>query len=230
MARLKFFVTGTDTDAGKTLVACGLLEKARQAGFSTAACKPVAAGCETTAEGLRNGDALALMEAMTLEAPYAQVNPVALAEPIAPHIAALHERRQLNVDRLSGFCNGLLMRAADFTLVEGAGGWRVPLNPHQTLADLARSLQLPVILVVGLKLGCISHALLTAEAIERDGLTLAGWVGSHIDPQMACQEENLMTLRTLLPAPCLGVIPHLAEPTRDAAAGHLDLGPLVNPD
>lgn len=228
MAKRKFFIAGTDTDAGKTLVACAILEKARQQGLATAAIKPVAAGCVNTAEGLRNGDALALQRAMTLDLPYEQVNPVAFEPPIAPHIAALQEGRNLSVARLAGFCSGVLMLPCDLALVEGAGGWRVPLNPRETLANLAIELKAPVVLVVGMKLGCISHALLTVEAIARDGLTLAGWVANRIDADMSCYEENLMTLRTLIPAPCLGDIPFLADASPAAAAASLDLSPLLD--
>ncbi|WP_439134532.1 dethiobiotin synthase, partial [Pseudomaricurvus sp.] len=127
MAKHKFFIAGTCTDVGKTLVACGILEKARQQGLTTAAVKPVAAGCEQTDEGLRNGDALALQDAMTMELAYEQVNPVAFEPPIAPHIAAMQEDKQLSVVRLAGFCSGVLMQPSDLALVEGAGGWRVPL-------------------------------------------------------------------------------------------------------
>ena len=226
MARCKFFVTGTDTDSGKTLITCGLLEKARQSGCRTVAGKPVAAGCTETPTGLHNDDALALMAAMTQQLPYTQVNPVALREAMAPHIAARREQRQLSVARLSGFCNGLLNQAVDLALLEGAGGWRVPLNPRETVADLVKELHLPVILVVGMRLGCLNHALLTAEAVARDGLSLAGWVANRVDADMVCFEENLMTLRTLLPAPCLGVVPFLHEPSAGQVASFLDLTPL----
>lgn len=227
MAKQKYFIAGTDTDVGKTLVACGILEKARQQGLSTAAVKPVAAGCEQTPAGLRNGDALALQEAMTLDLPYEQVNPVAFEPPIAPHIAALQAGKQLSVSRLAGFCSGVLFQACDLALVEGAGGWRVPLNPRETLANLAVELNLPVILVVGMKLGCINHALLSVEAIERDGLRVAGWVANRIDPEMSCYDENMMTLRALIAAPCLGEVPFLDAADKQQVAAHLDLTQLA---
>ena len=227
MAKRKLFITGTDTDVGKTVVACALLHTANTNGLTTAAIKPVAAGCEITEQGLRNGDALALMEAMSIQLPYAQINPVALADPIAPHIAAQREGKRLTVDRLNGFCNGILMQPADMVLVEGAGGWQVPLNPRETLADLAISLQLDVVLVVGMKLGCINHATLTAEAIQRDGLKLVGWVANCIDPDMSCQQENLAALTTLLPAPCLGVIPHLVPVDAESASAYLELNKML---
>lgn len=207
MTRRQFFVAGTDTGVGKTYVAALLLRAFAAQGKTTLGLKPVAAGCTPTAGGLRNDDALALMAAATVKLPYAQVNPVALVAPVAPHIAAAQENRRLRVAQLAGLVRGATLQGrADITLVEGAGGWRVPLNEGETLADLARELQLPVILVVGLRLGCINHALLTAEAIRRDGLVLAGWVANAIDPAMTARQENIATLRALLPAPCIGVL------------------------
>lgn len=216
MTKKAFFVTGTDTGVGKTLISAGLLLTAKEHGLSTAALKPVAAGCEQTAAGLRNEDALLLQSVITQQLAYEQINPIALEPAIAPHIAAQQTRRILSVDRLAGFCRGVL-HSADVTVVEGAGGWRVPLNPSETMADLARVLQLPVIMVVGIRLGCINHALLTAEAIIRDGLPLVGWVANTLDAQMPCQQENILALTQRLPAPCLGVIPFLGQPaTPDA--------------
>jgi dethiobiotin synthetase len=221
MSKQAFFVTGTDTGVGKTLVSAGLLLAARDLGLTTAALKPVAAGCEMTPEGLRNEDALLLQSVITQPLSYEQVNPVALGPAVAPHIAAQQSRRILSVDRLAGFCRGSLGQA-QLTLVEGAGGWRVPLNPSETLADLARQLQLPVILVVGIRLGCISHALLTAEAIVRDGLKLAGWVANHMDPDMPVQEENVASLVQRLPAPCIGRVPWLARSSPQQVAAAFD--------
>lgn len=226
-----FFVAGTDTDAGKTLISCGLLTAARKLGLRTLALKPVAAGAEAGPEGPVNRDALLLLESMTEKLPYSQVNPVLFASPVAPHIAAAKEGRRLQVPQLAGYCRGALMKPADFKLIEGAGGWRVPLNMHQTMANLAVELDLPVIMVVGMKLGCLNHALLTAQAIVNDGLELAGWVANRVDPQMACFEENMQTLAEMLGAPCLGIVPHLAHPEDlDLVAGYLDLSPLGIPD
>lgn len=208
MTKKSFFITGTDTSVGKTLVSAGLLIAAKNRGLTTAALKPVAAGCVVTDAGLRNDDALLLQSVITGDLSYEQINPVALELAIAPHIAAQQAQRSLSVDRLAGFCRGVL-NSADFTVVEGAGGWRVPLNPAETLADLARVLNLPVILVVAIRLGCINHALLTAEAIVRDGLPIAGWVANCVDPLMPCQQENIATLVQRIPAPCLAVVPHL---------------------
>ena len=227
MAANQYFIAGTDTDVGKTLVACGILRAAAARGLKTLAIKPVAAGADLTEQGLRNTDALMLIDAMTESLPYEQVNPVLLAPPIAPHIAAEQAGRRLSVSQLAGFCRGVMMRKVDMVLIEGAGGWRVPLNQREMLSGLAVELQTPVILVVGMKLGCISHALLTAEAIRADGLVLAGWVANQIDPDMVCFDENLATLRNFLPAPCLGVLPNLKEPDANLAAEHLDISPLL---
>ena len=221
-----FFIAGTDTDAGKTTVACGLLHAARRAGLSTAAAKPVASGCAVTPAGLRNGDALALLGECSLALDYAEVNPFAFAPAIAPHLAAREVGVELTVAALLPAVRRVLARGADFTLVEGAGGWRVPLAGRENLSDLAVALGLPVILVVGVRLGCINHAVLTAEAIARDGLELAGWVANVIVPHTSRLDENLATLAERLPAPCLGRIPRLPEASPAAVAAHLQLGAL----
>ncbi|WP_066014269.1 dethiobiotin synthase [Endozoicomonas atrinae] len=222
-----YFVTGTDTDAGKTVVTCGLLEAARLKGLTTLALKPVSAGCHQTESGLKNEDALALMEAMTLSLPYEQVNPLALEPPIAPHIAAAEVGVSMTLDRLVGYCRGALMRKNDLALIEGAGGWRVPLNSREMLTGLAKELNTPAILVVGMKLGCISHALLTVEAILRDGVRLAGWVANQMDPDMSRYDENLATLKNMIPAPCLGVVPFLSDTSSGRVAEYLDISTLV---
>ncbi len=219
-----WFVTGTDTGVGKTAIGCALLERAAGACLRTAAVKPVAAGCD---EHGQNEDALNLMQSMTEKMDYSQVNPVALEAAIAPHIAAGLEGRRLQADRLAGLCRGVMSGGAEFVLIEGAGGWRVPLNPRETLADVAVRLQVGVILVVGMQLGCINHALLTAEAIRRDGLVLAGWVANQPGERMSRHEENLDTLRSLLPAPLLGEVPFLDPWQAGDAAEHLDIRPLL---
>ncbi|RLA53951.1 MAG: dethiobiotin synthase [Gammaproteobacteria bacterium] len=212
-----WFVTGTDTGVGKTAISCALLAAAAEAGLRTAAVKPVAAGCDDNGH---NEDALQLLDCMTEPLDYAQVNPVALEAPIAPHIAAQRQGKRLQAGRLAGICRGVMMGSADFVLIEGAGGWRVPISSRETLADLAVQLQVGVILVVGMRLGCINHALLTAEAIRHDGLVLAGWVANQPGEHMACHKENLDTLQRLLPAPLLGEVPQLT-PFDPAAAGKL---------
>jgi dethiobiotin synthetase len=220
-----FFVTGTDTNAGKTLVACALLNAAATAGYTTVAIKPVAAGAVRTEQGLRNADALLLQAASTIKIPYEQVNPVCFEQAFAPHIAAELNGRRVKVDRLAGFCQGVILKRANLTLIEGAGGWRVPLNEREFLSDLGKQLNIPVILVVAMRLGCLNHALLTAEAISRDGLQLAGWVANRIDPHMQCYEENRDTLRSLLDAPLLAEIPFCGatpDPARVANCFALD--------
>lgn len=220
----RYFVTGTDTEVGKTAVSCALLHAAGALGLRTAAVKPVAAGCD--AQG-HNEDALALQAAMNMSLPYEQVNPVALQPAIAPHIAAARVGKRLQVERLAGLCRGVFASGADLVLVEGAGGWRVPLGPRETLADLAVALGSDVILVVGMRLGCINHALLTAEAIRADGLHLAGWVANQPGERMSCHEENVDTLRQLLPAPLLGELPHLSPFDPETAAQHIDIKVLL---
>lgn len=221
-----YFVTGTDTEIGKTTIASGLLHAARLAGLSTAAAKPVASGCERSPEGLRNSDALALLGECSVPLAYEQVNPFAFEPAIAPHLAAREQGVKLTVEALKGPVRSVLDLGADFTLVEGAGGWRVPLGGEENLSDLAIALELPVILVVGVRLGCINHAVLSAEAIQRDGLVLAGWVANIVDPATSRLEENLATLAERLPAPCLGRVPRLARATPATVAAHLDLGIL----
>lgn len=230
-----YFVTGTDTDAGKTLVASGLLALARRRGLTTLGLKPVASGSEATPEGLRNADALALQAQCHPAVGYERVNPHAFAPAIAPHLAARRAGAHLTLEKLAVWAREEMDTGRDLILVEGAGGWRVPLNEREDLAGLAVALRLPMILVVGLRLGCISHARLTAEAIRADGLRLAGWVGSLVEPGLAFDaaadealyHANLATLEATLPAPCLGVVPRL--PTGDpramaaAAADHLVL-------
>ena len=218
-----YFIAGTDTDVGKTTIAAGLLYAARQAGLSTAAGKPVASGCEQTPHGLCNADALALLAECSLPLSYDEVNPVAFEPAIAPHIAAREAGVVLSVSSLLAPMQRVLAKQADFTLIEGAGGWRVPLSGQDSLSDVARGLDLPVILVVGVRLGCISHALLTAEAIAQDGLQLAGWVANIIDSKTSRLEENLATLAERLPAPCLGRVPKLKAVSAQAVAEHLQL-------
>lgn len=221
-----FFIAGTDTDVGKTTVAAGLLCAARLAGMRTAAVKPVASGCELTPEGLRNSDALALLAECSEPLSYTDVNPFAFAPAIAPHLAASEAGVRLDVGTLTTAVQAVLDRQAGFTLVEGAGGWRVPLNESATLAELPVALQLPVIVVVAVRLGCINHALLTVEAIERDGLRVAGWVANLLEPQMPRLAENLASLEARLSAPCLGRIPLLVQASAANVAGHLDLHKL----
>ncbi|MEX2476489.1 dethiobiotin synthase [Marinobacter sp.] len=227
MARKTFFVTGTDTGVGKTVASAAILEAAKALGKRTIAMKPIASGCDDTPYGLRNDDALILQAAMTESLPYDQVNPVALKPAIAPHVAAELAGRQLTAQRLVGFCRGLQIQPADLLLVEGAGGWRVPLNDRETYSAVPVELGMPVILVVPLQLGCINHALLSAEAIRRDGLTLAGWVANRPGPDdMSCEQETLNYLLMHLAAPCLGVMPWQDNPVPANLARYLNIDPL----
>lgn len=209
------FVAGTDTGIGKTHAACSLLHALRAAGQRSCGMKPVASGCADTPHGLRNDDALALQAASSTPPPYELVNPLALREPLSPHLAAAHAGVTIALAPLHAAYRRLLA-SHDRVVVEGVGGWRVPLAPGLFAADIAAAWQLPVILVVGLRLGCLSHALLSAEAIVADGCRLIGWIGNRVDPSMAAVEENIQTLRQLLPAPCLGVLPHGVAPAAAA--------------
>ena len=192
------------------------------------AIKPLASGCKETPEGLRNDDALLLQKTMSIQLPYSQVNPVALPLAVAPHIAAEQVGRKIILSQLIGFCHGVLTQPVDLAIIEGVGGWRVPLNHSETMAGLAKALNIPVILVVGIRLGCINHALLTEEIISSDGLALAGWVANILDPNMNCQRENVMTLRSLIRAPCLGEIPYLQNPTIDIVRKYLNFDLVIS--
>ncbi|MEE4184233.1 MAG: dethiobiotin synthase [Gammaproteobacteria bacterium] len=220
-----WFVTGTDTGVGKTFVAAGLLAVARSRGLSTLGLKPVAAGCEERDGQWGNEDAWALQQHSSVKPAYTTVNPVALREPMAPHIAAEREGRALALAALATHCRSQF-GTAEFGVVEGAGGWLVPLNADHTLADLAQQLGCDVVLVVGMRLGCINHALLTAAAIRAAGLRLAGWVANHIDPEMAVQDENVAALAERLDAPLLGRVPYQPG-SGHAAAAHLDIRALT---
>lgn len=206
------FVTGTDTGVGKTQVAIALIHALRAQGLRVAAMKPVSAG---SAPGELNEDVVALMQAANVVADLCDINPYAFAEPVAPHIAAQQAGVRIGLDRIAAAYDRLAA-VADVVVVEGAGGWRVPLNEREDMADLAQRLGLPVLLVVGLRLGCLSHALLTAESIERGPAPWAGWVSNQVDGAMICSAENIAALRARLPGPCLGIQAHL--PLADASA------------
>lgn len=200
-------VTGTDTGIGKTHASAALLHALRAQGLRVAGMKPVASGCEQIDGHWRNVDALTLQAASDPRPPYADVNPYALPEPTAPVLAARAAGVVVARDALLA-AYGRLATHADQVLVEGAGGWAAPLAEDLEHADLARLLGAQVVLVVGLRLGCLSHARLTARAIEADGCRLAGWIGNRVDPAFARVPDYLDLLRTALPAPCLGVLPH----------------------
>jgi dethiobiotin synthetase len=219
------FIAGTDTGIGKTHAACALLHALRAAGHRACGMKPVASGCHATPDGLRNEDALALQAASSQGVPYPLINPVALRAPLSPHLAAARDGVQISLAPMQAAFESV--RAGhQRVVVEGVGGWLVPLAPGLFAADIAKQWQLPVILVVGLRLGCLNHALLTVRAIEADGCRLLGWIGNCIDPDMAALEENLATLGELLPAPCLGVLPHAVAPPQAASALHQAMAAL----
>ena len=214
------FIAGTDTGIGKSVVSATLLATLTAGGRRAIGMKPVASGCRPTSHGLRNEDAELLIAHSAAAPDYAQANPIALPEAIAPHLAAAHSGVEIRLEPiLAAFA--ALSTKSDFVVVEGVGGWMVPLSAVLMQADLVRALKLPVILVVGLRLGCLNHAQLAARAIAADGCELAGWIGNHIDQHMDCVEENLATLRDRLPAPCLGVLPFALSPDPHALAPHL---------
>ena len=212
------FITGTDTEVGKTFVATALVRSLAAAGLRIGVMKPVAAGADVTPEGLRNPDALALMAAANVQAPYETVNPYCLSLPASPHIAAAKAGIRIEMDPIVRAFDELA-RGADLVVAEGAGGWMTPLNDTDTMADLAVALDLPVILVVGLRLGCLNHALLTAQAIEARGLRFAGWIGNYLSPRFEHADENIATLEARIAAPRLEILPFQAR--TDAAPAPL---------
>lgn len=224
---LHCFVTGTDTGVGKTLVSSALLHALATRGLRAVGMKPVAAGLEQINGEWANEDVLRLQAAGNVAVPLALRCPYLLRAPMSPHLAAQQEGIEIALPNLQEAYQALA-QLADAVVVEGAGGFRVPLTDTLDGADLAQALGLPVLLVVGLRLGCLNHALLSAEAIRARGLPLAGWVGSVIDPHMLGLQANIDTLRERLGAPLLGVLPHLAQPDAAQAAAHLDLRLLIN--
>jgi dethiobiotin synthetase len=206
MGAQTIFVTGTDTGVGKTRVSCGLLRQLRVQGIRACGYKPVASGCEATLQGLRNDDALALQTAAGTHELYDCINPYAFAPAIAPHLAARAASIEIDSARLNRAHDELAARY-DWVVVEGAGGWLVPLNDDVTFGDWAAQRRWPVLLVVGMRLGCISHALLSAEAILQRG-HLAGWIANTLTPDMPQLRENIETLRTRMAAPLMGVVPY----------------------
>ncbi|MGZ8258344.1 MAG: dethiobiotin synthase [Methylotenera sp.] len=204
-----YFVIGTDTNVGKTYVASALVQHFVRAGFKTVGMKPIASGCELSQQGdwqheLVNEDVLALSDASNVNAPLDLINPYPFAPAIAPHLAAMQAGVEINSDVITRAYQQLAAMA-EVVIVEGAGGFIVPINQCETLADLALKFDIPIILVVGMRLGCINHALLTVEAIETRGLKLAGWVANQIDPSMTMFEGNLSSLQQHIGAPCLSV-------------------------
>ncbi|BCZ76504.1 ATP-dependent dethiobiotin synthetase BioD [Paraburkholderia terrae] len=227
---LSLFVTGTDTEIGKTLVSAALLRGFAREGLRAAAMKPIAAGASLVDGVLHNEDADQLDAAANVLLPPEIRTPFMLREPAAPHIAAALENVMLDMTRIVD-AHDAALQMADVVVVEGVGGFRVPLTDAHDTADLAFALNLPVVLVVGMRLGCISHALLTAEAIAARGLPIAGWVANRVDPEMLFPDENIAALRDRLDrqygAPLLGIVPHLSPASADVAATHLDTNRLL---
>lgn len=219
------FITGTDTGCGKTEVTLGLMWALQQGGERVLGMKPVASGAVETAEGLRNEDAQRLQAQGSSALRYEWVNPFAYAAPIAPHLAAMGAGRAIDLGRVAEAFTRI-GEGADRVLVEGIGGWQAPLSADTTVADLALRLELPVILVVGLRLGCLNHALLSAASIRQSGARLLGWVANQVEPEMGALEGNLETLRGRLGLPCFGVVPCLRQPSPEAVGEYLDVSRL----
>jgi len=215
-----YFVTGTDTGVGKTLVTAALLRALRESGLTVAGMKPIAAGSSPGPEGAANEDALLLQAESSVRHPYTLVNPCLFDPAIAPHIAAAEAGIAIDTARIAA-AHARIAEGADVVLAEGAGGFLVPLDASRSCAELPGLLGMEVILVVGLRLGCLNHALLTVEAIAARGLALAGWVGNRVDPEFARPDANVDTLRARIGAPCLGIVPWMDKPDVGASAIHL---------
>lgn len=241
------FITGTDTDVGKTAITLALMSALQRRGLTVLGMKPIASGCLHSPDGLRSADALSIatQAGVLVDAPadnrvaddaglltdsprvpYDAINPYAFEPPMAPHIAAGRAGVDIEIARIRAAYQTLAAQA-DWVLVEGIGGWRVPLGPSLAVSDLPAALGLPVILVIGMKLGCLSHSLLTAESIRANGDRLVGWIATRLDRDMLAPDENLATLAALLHAPCLGVVPWLDDPSPEAIASHLIIDSLV---
>lgn len=218
------YVTGTDTGAGKTYASVALVHALRARGLAVAGMKPLASGCEETDEGPRNEDALALQAASAPRPDYADVNPIALRDPTAPEIAAARQGVEVDLSPLRA-AYARLAQSHGVVVVEGVGGWLAPLSRELMQRDLVAALGLPAVLVVGLRLGCINHALLTQRALRADGVALLGWIGSAVDPAMDFRAETIAILRRRLSMPCMGVLDHGLD--AQAAAGRIDLAPLA---
>ncbi|MGM0525421.1 MAG: dethiobiotin synthase [Pseudomonadota bacterium] len=208
----QYFITGTDTDSGKTVAAKAVLDSLKKRDFKTLAMKPVASGCHQHKQQWRNIDAETLREAMTLDCDYSLTNPYAFAPAIAPHIAAAEANVEISVEVLKQAHQQLLGMNPDALVIEGAGGWKLPLSHTLMMPEFVATIDAQVILVVGLKLGCLNHALLSAQAILADGLSIAGWIAVNTQPQpMPYLAQNLETLRRSLPGPCIGELPYLPD-------------------
>lgn len=210
----KIFITGTDTAIGKTYIACGLLRLLAHKKISTVAVKPVAAGVELINGNLANRDAMLLQQCATYNLPYQNTNPILLTEYIAPHLAARHDNIILNSNALSEKCRPAFNSSVDVAIVEGCGGWQVPLNENETMADWAIEENLEIIMVVGMRLGCLNHSLLTYAALQKSKLKILGWIANCIDPEMPYLDENIVTLNDRMHCPLLGIVPFNGAPEK----------------
>lgn len=205
-----YFVTGTDTGVGKTWVTLGLMEYKKRQGYTVAGMKPVASGAKRYSKALRNDDAVKIQRQCSIELPYGTVNPYVFEQPVSPHIAASLAGVVINLEEIQKICQDI-REQADCVFVEGVGGWNVPLSREFTVSDLAKLLDIPVILVVGLRLGCLNHASLTYEAIKSSGAVCSGWVANQVDSEYLYIDENIATLKEKFSAPLLGFVPFLQE-------------------
>jgi len=221
-----FFVAGTDTGIGKTVASAALLHALRARGLRARGMKPVASGCERIDGEWRNEDALALQSASDPHPVYADVNPYALPSATAPELAAREAGVEIALDPIVAAYRRLAS-SADVAVVEGVGGWAAPLSAELDQVDVVRALALPVVLVVGLKLGCINHARLTARAILADGARLAGWIGNDVDPDLPQADDYFALLAPRIQAPCLGRLPHASDPDAAGLSVYLDCAPLL---
>lgn len=211
MAVNSVFITATDTDAGKTFISSLLLQGFSRLNIAALGVKPIAAGADSQGQ---NSDALLLQQHSGIALPYAQINPICYQAPVAPHLAAVIERKPIDETVLNNALQYWQSQDIEQLLIEGAGGWLLPIGPQRYMADWVTDNQLSVILIVGMKLGCLNHAMLTVREIERSGCKLVGWVANCIDPDMALLEQNIADLRQRIAAPCLGIVPFAPEPAQ----------------
>jgi dethiobiotin synthetase len=220
------FITGTDTDVGKTTIALGLIAALKDKGLRVGVMKPVSAGCEQTSEGLRNEDAVLLMQQASVDFPYEVVNPYAFEPPVAPHIAAVEVAVNIDIEVIR---NSYLKIAekVDIVIVEGAGGWLVPINEKETMADMVKALSLDVITIVGIRLGCLNHALLTSQSIAASGLNHKGWIANHLSVATERAAENVIALRERIPASLLDEIPYMEDKSLVMISEHFDISRVL---
>lgn len=210
--RLKLFIAGTDTHIGKTYISAGLLSAFNQSGYTTLGIKPIASGCHRINNILYNDDTLTLQRNASIQLASSILTPFAFEPPIAPHIAAALSNQTLSVNLLNEKCRPALEYESDVSIIEGCGGWHVPLNQTETMADFVIFNQFKVILVAGIRLGCINHTLLTYRAMIQDGADVIGWIANCIDPDMPMKADNIASLQQRLPVPCLGMVDYDMPP------------------